>query len=158
MSWFEKMRRKEKEIKEKTELLEILEKSMICRIAFSDNNFPYIVPMNFCFADNAIYLHSAKEGKKIEIIKKNSNVCFETEYDCAVRGSGTPCTTGMIFRSVIAAGTASIVSDKEKKAEILSLFAEKYTPHKFYDFSEKEISSVAIIKIDISEISGKKSV
>ena len=75
------MRRKEKEIKDRKEIISILQKAKICRIGLSENNKPYIVPMNFGYKEGCLYFHCANEGRKIGIIKKNNNVCFEIDTD-----------------------------------------------------------------------------
>jgi nitroimidazol reductase NimA-like FMN-containing flavoprotein (pyridoxamine 5'-phosphate oxidase superfamily) len=73
------MRREDKEIRD-LEIIEwILTKAHVGRIALIDKNQPYIVPVNFGYRDNAIYFHSANEGRKINILKKNNSVCFQTE-------------------------------------------------------------------------------
>lgn len=64
------MRRSDKEIKDKSTIESILNEAQVCRIALCNDNKPYIVPMNFGFKDNYIYIHSACEGHKIDIIKK----------------------------------------------------------------------------------------
>ena len=60
------MRRKDKEIKDQQEIESILGKADVCRLAFSDNDIPYIVPVNYGYRDHCLYFHSAKEGKKID--------------------------------------------------------------------------------------------
>lgn len=151
------MIRKEKEITEIDEINAILDSSQICRIAMSDNDMPYIIPMNFCRTENSIFIHSAKSGKKIEILKKNNRVCIETEAYCELKKSDKPCSTGMKFKSVVASGTAEIITDPDVKLFALNLFTKKYTSLASYIFSEKDVSGVEIIKISISEITGKKS-
>lgn len=69
------MRRSDKEIKDKQITEWILKEATICRIALCNYDKPYIVPMNFGFKDNYLYIHSAREGQKIDMIMKNNNVC-----------------------------------------------------------------------------------
>ena len=75
------MRRTEREIKDKSEIEQIISKAIVCRVAVSDENEPYIIPMCFGFRDGVLFFHSALEGKKIEILKKNNKVCFEMDID-----------------------------------------------------------------------------
>ena len=70
------MRRKDKEIIDKELIEEILERNRICRIGFVDGERPYIIPMNYGYKDNNLYVHSALEGKKIDILNINNNVTF----------------------------------------------------------------------------------
>ena len=81
------MRRKEKEITDKAEIESIIKQSVVCRLAMSVDGSPYVVPLCFGYAEDVLYLHSAQEGKKIEMLKQNNAVCFE--FDIA-----TEVTTG----------------------------------------------------------------
>jgi uncharacterized protein len=80
-----KMRRKDREITGIDEKLDIISKSKVCRIGLSENNCPYIVPLNYGFSFDdgklSLYFHCAAEGKKTDIIKKNNNACFEIDCD-----------------------------------------------------------------------------
>ena len=64
------MRRSEKEITDKLAIEKIINASLVCRLALSDGNQPYIVPLCFGYQDRTLYFHSALEGKKIDILKK----------------------------------------------------------------------------------------
>ncbi len=70
------MRRADKEIIDKKVIEAIIQESDYCMISISDNNSPYMVPMNFGYKDNNLYLHSSSEGRKIEILKANNQVSF----------------------------------------------------------------------------------
>ena len=74
------MRRKEKEIIDQNIIEEILTNSFICRVAFFDEEYPYIVPMNYGYRDNTLYFHCGLQGRKIDLIKRNNKVGFEIEH------------------------------------------------------------------------------
>ena len=78
------MRKKEKEITEKSEIEAVIQKATVCRVGMSDNNIPYIVPMCFGYQEDAIYVHGSLKGKKTDILKKNQNVCFEFDINTEV--------------------------------------------------------------------------
>ncbi|MCJ7619404.1 MAG: pyridoxamine 5'-phosphate oxidase family protein, partial [Anaerolineae bacterium] len=65
------MRRAEREIKDREAIEDILRRATVCRLAVCDGNVPYVVPLSFGYADNCLYFHSAREGRKIETIKAN---------------------------------------------------------------------------------------
>ncbi len=73
------MRRKERCIKDQEIIEQILRQSVICRVAMHDEEYPYMVPMNYGYRDHTLYFHCALEGKKLELIRKNNHVCFEIE-------------------------------------------------------------------------------
>ena len=68
------MRRKDKEITDITETENIIRNSLVCRLALSWEDKPYIVPISFGYDGACIYFHSAVSGKKIDYMTKNQNV------------------------------------------------------------------------------------
>jgi len=115
------VRRQDKEIKDESVIRSILDKAKFCRIGFSDDNKPYIVPMNFGFKTNRLYLHSAREGRKIEIIRKNNNVCFEIDIKTELIKSELACDWDIRYLSVIGYGKAHLVNDSEEKRKSLDI-------------------------------------
>ncbi len=75
-----KLRRRDKAINDRGLMEKILDTALVCRIAMCTDNIPYIVTMNFAYKDNCLYLHSAKSGRKIDILRKNPRVCFEIDH------------------------------------------------------------------------------
>lgn len=151
------MRRKDKEINDMEEIENIIKKAQVCRLGLSDNNSPYIVPMNYGYKDNTLYIHSAKEGKKINIITRNPEVCFEIDIENVLIKDDMPCEWGMNFKSVIGMGTAEFIGDSEKKKEALNIIMSKYSEMDSYEFTDKALNSVSVIKVIINEMTGKKS-
>ncbi|MEA1964472.1 MAG: pyridoxamine 5'-phosphate oxidase family protein [Candidatus Aerophobetes bacterium] len=151
------MRRKGKEIKDKNAIESIIKRATVCRIALSENNVPYIVPLSFGYKDNCLYFHSAKEGKKIDIIKKNNNLCFEFDIENELVKAEDACNWDMKYYSVIGCGKAFLVEDFEEKREALDIIMEHYSGKSSFEYPEKTVSNVAIIKVKIESMSGKKS-
>ena len=120
------MRRAEKEIKENQEIAEIMEKAIVCRISLVDGDCPYIVPVNFAVHEHHLYFHSAMEGKKIAILRKNNKVCFEIDIDTEIIKSSEPCSWGMKYLSVIGFGQAFFIEEPNEKKKALDLLMEKY--------------------------------
>ena len=150
------MRRKEKEIIDKSEIEAIICKSMVCRLGLADNDTPYIVPLCFGYKDNCLYFHSAKEGRKIEIIKRNNTVCFEFEGDLEIQAGKAACDWGMEFRSVIGYGRASLIEDSDAKRKALDVIMTQYADGAF-EYSEKAFEKTLVIKVEIKSMTGKKS-
>jgi uncharacterized protein len=150
------MRRGEKAIREIEEIEALLEEAQVCRLGLCEDNRPYIVAMCFAKKDHLLFLHSAKEGKKIDIIKKNSNVCFETDKLEGISPSNSPCRYGMRYKSVVGSGVAHILEDPARKQEALNCIMKKYSG-KSCQFPPVEMEKTAVIEIRITELSGKKS-
>ncbi|MCL2773442.1 MAG: pyridoxamine 5'-phosphate oxidase family protein [Oscillospiraceae bacterium] len=158
------MRRNEREITDKTEIIKVTDKCDVCRVALSHNNVPYIVPMNFGYeyADGRLilYFHCAKEGRKLDIIKENSAACFEMDCSHNIISGEKACNYSMEYESVIGNGNIVIVGDGEieEKRRALDLIMKKYAPEKSFEFSEANISSVTILKLNVREFTGKRHV
>ena len=148
------MRRKDREIKDKAEIERIIQEAFVCRVALSDGDSPYVFPVCFGFKDGTIYFHSAQEGKKIEILKKNNKVCFEMDIDTKLIEGEKGCEWGIRYSSVIGFGTASFVEDIEEKKKALHVLLAHYSD-KSYEFPEPSLNEVAIIKIRVESMTGK---
>ena len=151
------MRLHKQEIHDQSVIKNILKEADICRIGFSINNTPYIVPVNFAYRNNQIYIHSAPEGFKIEIIKTNPYVCFEVESDVKIIPAETPCKWATKYRSVIGYGTIKIIIDSEEKNKGLDIIMSKYLESKTFDYNKNNLDRMIILKIDIEKISAKQS-
>jgi len=155
--WRCNMRRKDREITDLKEIEGILTNNIVCRIAFSDKNMPYIVPMNYGYQKNKIFLHSAKGGKKNKIIKDNNQVCFEITDSIEIIKSENACDFDTKYRSVIGFGEIKIVDDIERKKEALQIIMYQQTKNKEWNFSEEMISKINVLYIEIKSLTGKKS-
>ncbi len=154
------MRRKEKEIKDKEAIEEILKKADVCRMALSYKDKPYIVPVNFVYKDSAIFIHSAKKGKKLDVIRKNNKVCFEVDIESEIVLSSNPCNCTTKYQSVIGYGKAFILDKKEEIKLALDILVGKYyedKSNKEFEYKKGCIENTNIIKIEVESISGKKS-
>jgi len=150
------MRRKDKEIKEITEIESIIKRSMVCRLALADNNRPYVVPLCFGYKDNSLYFHSTGKGKKLDIIKKNNTVCFEFDIVHRPIKADNACDWGMKYKSVIGYGKASIIEDFEAKCHALNIIMQQYSSESF-EYSENKVKKTVVIKVEIEHMTGKQS-
>jgi len=150
------MRRKDKQINDPHELVSIIRSATVCRIGFSRNDVPYIVPVNYGYQDNCLYFHSAPEGRKIDIIRQNNRVCFEMETDVEVVESESPCKWSTKYRSVIGYGKAAFVEDSEQKKMAMDIIVAHYGAAK-HDYPVNQIGKLAIIRIEIESMTGKTS-
>lgn len=151
------MRRKDKEIKEKELLNEILNKALVLRLGMCLENKPYVVPMNFVYYKDNIYVHCAKKGQRLDILKENNNVCFQMDIKSKFVEDERPCESGMDYLSIIGEGKAYIVNEIIEKKEILQSIVKKYTGKDAAQFPEEVVKNTTAIRIDIEKITGKKS-
>ena len=151
------LRRKDKEIINKDEILSILKQAQICRLGLSEDNFPYVIPINFVYEEDFFYFHCAKKGRKIDILKKNPQVCIEIDEDQkVVIPKGNLLQTTMAYRSIIAFGKAILIDDSEEKNKALQLLLSKYT-NQTAKIPENMLKQTGIIKVEINYLTAKGS-
>ncbi len=150
------MRRKEKEITDHTEMENILRRGEICRLAMAENDIPYVVAVNYGYADNALYIHSAPEGKKIDMLRRNNRVCFQVDTDVAVINTDSVHNCNTRYKSIIGYGTASIITDDTGKIAGLDVLMTQYQSDG-QEYPQTLLDRMVIIKIDIESMTGKQS-
>lgn len=150
------MRRKEREIRNTEDIEQILKDSRILRLAMVDGDRPYMVPMNFGYRDRVLYLHSAPEGTKIDLIKKNPNVCFEVDEIIQFRKARLACDWGVAYKSVIGSGKAVLIYGPEEKRQAFHIIMAQYSDREF-EYSDDMLEKTIAIKIEIEKMTGKKS-
>jgi len=150
------MRRKDREIKDTIEIESIINRSPVCRIALSENGLPYMIPVCFGYSNKSLYFHSTNAGKKIDMIKKNNNVCFEFDTYEGVITNGNPCDWDERYKSVIGYGKAYFIEGSHEKKNALNIILRHYSDELF-TFPENSIKNVKVIKVEIEKITGKRS-
>ncbi len=154
------MRRKDKEITDKNEVETILQTAMVGRLGTCANGTPYITPMNFTYDKETakIFLHCANEGRKLENIRTNPNVCFEVEEVKEVIVKQPTCASSVAYRSVIMFGSIKILSDLHAKDYALQKLAEKYAPQNpKISFTDAMLNKTNVLEIEIREMTAKRS-
>ena len=148
------MRKSDREITNSNVIDDIIRRCRVCRLGLSDDGQPYVVPMNFGYDGHALYFHGALEGRKIDIIRKNSRVCFEFDILVDMIKAEAACDWGTRYQSVIGFGTAEIISELEAKTEALGIIMAQYSGRR-YTFPEPIVNETALIKVNIEKMTGK---
>jgi len=149
------LRRKDREIKERTEIDAILRAGKVMHLALADNNIPFVVPLFYVYDGAALYFHSAKLGTKIEILKRNPVACFEVTLDHGIIESDMACDFEARHRTVIGLGHATFVEDAEQKAQILHRIVAQFTD-KTFTFPQANFGQTLVVRIAIDSVKGKK--
>ncbi|MFH1278994.1 MAG: pyridoxamine 5'-phosphate oxidase family protein [Candidatus Eisenbacteria bacterium] len=150
------MRREEKEIRDPREIEAILAAGKVCRLALADGGEPYLVPLNYGYRERTLYFHSAPEGRKVEMIRRNRRVCFQVDVDSEIVVAGKACGWGARYRSVIGYGNAEIVNDPDEKRKALDVLMAQYGEGPF-TYDDGPVDAMVIIRVDVESWTGKKS-
>ena len=151
-------------IKSKTKIIKFLNEEDTGRISSIDEHgFPQIIPMNFVFLNDSVYMHSHIRGEKIENIKRNSKVGFEVDRNLEFLPSyfSDPEDASLadtLYISVVIKGEALLVENNEEKVLALNGLMKKYQPEGRYKPMDKDmdvLDATAVIKIIPEEMNGK---
>lgn len=152
------MTRRELEVTDPQVIRGILDKSKILHLGLVDDGMPYIVPMNYGYVMEdgkpVIYLHGATKGYKLDVIRKNPVCCFEMECEVAPFEGKIACQYGTSYYSLMGRGKAVIVEDAEEKVKAMSILMKTQTG-KDFEFTDRLVSVVSVIRIDVSEYTAK---
>ena len=152
------MTKREFKITDQEQILHILDTAKIVHVGLAVDNEPYVIPMNYGYTYEegklVLYLHSAVQGKKLDMMRENPRVFFELDCDLAPFEGEKPCQYGLVYSSVMGRGTASIVEDTAEKIKAMALLMKTQT-QKDFEFNDRLVSIVAVIRIDVEEYTAK---
>lgn len=129
-----------------------------CFVAMSTKTgVPYVIPMNFCFDGAQLILHSGPEGKKINIIRENPQVCVSFSENGALRHGNkeVACTYSMRADSVILQGEVSFVDELEEKKQLMNLLMKKYTGKDDFNYDLPALKNVCVWRVKPTDLSGR---
>ncbi len=151
------MRRKDREITDKAVIEDIIRRSITCRLAMCLDDMPYVVPLSFGYENNTLYFHCAREGRKLDILRENSNVCFEFDIDQEIILAEGACRGSVKYKSVVGHGKATIIDNDESKRHGLNIIMRQYANQESFQFDDKSVADCLVIKVNIESITGKIS-
>lgn len=159
----ETVRRLDRNIERIEDILSVLDHSKICHLAMvGKENQPYVVPLNFGYEYKrnqlSLYMHCAKEGQKLDILRANPSVCFEADNAGSLISGPQACNYSQKYESVIAFGQAAIVNGFEGKQRGLLCIMQHQTGEKDWDFDPQSNSRVEVIRVTVSSITGKRHI
>jgi uncharacterized protein len=155
------MRRRDRETSDNKELEKIINQSDVCRIALANDNMPYIVTMNFGYVGiptRTFFFHCANEGKKIDMINRNNHVCFEMDIDHEIVKGKKGCDWGSRFTSIVGYGNIEILTEKADKIAGLNSIMTHYGGEREYEYDDSVVEQTTILKLNVTEMSGKKKI
>ncbi len=152
------MRRSDREVTDRAEILDIMRRCDVCRLALNDGDYPYILPLNFGMdmSGNSVtlYFHGAAQGRKYDIIARDNRASFE--MDCSHRIVTRPerksCT--MEYESVIGRGRLEMVEGSEKLAALKLLNA--HYGAQALEIDEAVAKMTTVMRLVVEEMTAKK--
>lgn len=152
------MRRTDREVKDVNEMIGIMKKCNVCRLALNDEGYPYILPLNFGVSVQGgkvtLYFHGAEKGKKYELIEKDSRASFEMDCSHRLVSSKEDGHCTMEYESVVGKGKVELVTDEEKM-EALTVLTDHYH-EKHFEFNTNAVPRTTAMKLVVEEMTGKR--
>ncbi len=137
---------------------QLLREQWVGRLAMTDGEFSYVVPVFFAYHDGKIIVHSSARGLKMEILRQGKPVCFEVDHFESLLPGHRPCNTGGRFRSVLCFGRPSMVEDPSEKARYLGILCRRYgITDEPMDFGSRALAEVVVLLVTVEHMTGKKS-
>lgn len=146
------MRRKDRRREEPAFFDYVFNTAETLSLALDGGEFPCCLPMNFVRLGARIYIHSAKEGRKLNLIRANPHAAFCLACDIRIDRE----KSSTYYKSICGRGLASIVEDAEEKRAALDALALRYNALCPRPAPDANVRRVAIIRVDILEMSGKE--
>lgn len=152
------MRRHDREITDSREILSIVNECKVIRLAMLDEQgLTYIIPLNFGyrFTDGVFtfYCHSAREGHKLELLRRDPRVSFEMDCRGELQSADHACGYGYYYASVIGSGTAELIEGAEKLDALSALM--RHMAGREDTFTEEQARGVAVLAIRVRSLSAK---
>ncbi|WP_294150633.1 pyridoxamine 5'-phosphate oxidase family protein [uncultured Clostridium sp.] len=154
------MRRKDRGIENQNEIMEIIKRCRVCSLAFSGEDYPYVIPINFGVGvkdgKTVFYFHGAGEGTKFDRIKCDNRTAFSMYAEEELVLKEPACKTTMLYESVCGTGRASVVEDMEEKYEALNLIMRQYDRESgAFEFDARVVEKTAVFKLEVEDMTGK---
>lgn len=151
------MRRSEKQLTDSRQLEQILQAGRELSLAMRDADRPYVLPLNYGYADGCLYIHCARQGKKLDCLRADPQVCFCISEVVERVGGDAACDWSTRFRSLVGYGTAEIIDEREGKIAGYDAIMRQFGGP-VGGYKEKNLDGSLIIRITISSMTGKQSV
>ena len=151
------MRRKDKAITNRKQMDAIIRGCLVCHLAVTKDNQPYLVPVSFGYDGKALYVHTATEGMKLDFFAANPRVCFEFERGVEVRSHpDLACKWSLAYESVIGFGVIGEVTEATQKQQALNHIMLQYSGSS-WPIEETSLAKTRVWKIAIESLTGKRS-
>jgi nitroimidazol reductase NimA-like FMN-containing flavoprotein (pyridoxamine 5'-phosphate oxidase superfamily) len=142
---------------DRSEMEDIILKCQVCHIGMVDpEGLPYLLPFNFGYENGILYFHSAKTGKKMDILTHNPNVCveFSTDYLLRSQSEKVGCSYTMKYRSVLAYGKVEFIEDPGEKIRIMNIVMKNYVSGEF-TYNAPSLNEIICWIVRIDKLEGK---
>lgn len=151
------MRRKDRAVTDPNEIVDIMSRCEVLRIAINTQTAPYLLPVNFGMEPDGmtLYIHGAKTGTKYELLAKDSRVGFELDcnHGLVLEEADHDCT--MNYESVIGWGIIDELTEEGEKCHALDCIMRHYHAEDF-GYEMRTVPRTRILRLRVQERTAKR--
>ena len=156
------MRRKDREVKDKNGIFQIVDRCSVVHLGMAEKGKPYVVALNFGYDregdDLILYFHSAQEGKKMDILRHNPEAFFQ--MDCVnefIQGTKEdPCAFCWRFDSVMGSGRVEFIEEEKEKTHALNRIIQHLgKTEDVFSFPPARLAATCVYRLRCREFTGK---
>ncbi len=148
--------REDRTIKDPREMEALLDRMAVGRLGLSTDDGPYVIPVNYVYAEGCIYFHSGHKGKKVEALRAGPRVCFLVDEPGPQVTWDQGCGISQIYESVMCFGKAELVEEVAERKRILEILISKYLPgDNRVSVLDRNVENTAVVRIHIEWMTGK---
>lgn len=155
------MRRKDREVTDFKTMLDIIQACDIMRLGLIDNDFPYIVPVNFAYTVDhqqvTFYVHGAMAGRKYELMQKNGKCSFEMDIPLRMECIAEKGDVTMRYRCVMGTAQITFLEDQEKQNAIDNILMNRYEETQHFAYNKSVIERTAVAKLTVLSMTAKEN-
>lgn len=153
------MRRKDREVTSQNQIDEIIKQCNCLRLGFNDRGSVYIVPLNFGYTNingkRTFYFHSAKEGRKVNLIKDNPQVGFEGDCQVSIKTAANACGYTCYYKSIMGNGVLTILEAVDEKCFAMNQIMTQVSAKDNWNIEPTLLENTLLFKLEVESISGK---
>lgn len=154
------MRRKDREVADFDNILSIISRCQVLRLALADEGKPYVVPLSFAYQAQGkrleLYFHCAGEGRKMDMIRRNSLACFEVDGAFRIRKDILPCKWSAGYESVIGEGRVTVIRDLLEKKKAMDAILLRYGFEGTPVYDPRMLAGTMLLKMEVDRLTGKR--
>jgi nitroimidazol reductase NimA-like FMN-containing flavoprotein (pyridoxamine 5'-phosphate oxidase superfamily) len=151
------MRRSDREITELATIQSIVQACTVCRVGLAVDSEPYVVPVSFGFDGESVYFHTARDGRKIDMMTANPRVCVQFERGVElVEDKDEACGWNIRYESVIGFGAVVELVDEPAKSRGLNQIMKHYSGRD-WEFDQQRLEATRVWRVDLDILTGKRS-
>jgi len=139
-------------------IYKILDEGFLCHVGFVNDGQPFVIPTMYARVGGALYFHGSAASRMLRGAASGLPVCITVTLTDGLVLARSVFNHSMNYRSVVALGTATLISDTAEKLQALGAFTEKLIPGRWADArqpNEKELKATSILKLPLTEVSAK---